>query len=325
MRDRALIGSRLPGYGFNGDMAVTMTIEEILKQLTSPSHIPRAALRGAFEQREAITPHLLAALEKVADDPARYALNNEDMLHMFALDLVAQFRETRAFPIIIRILSIPEAILVELVGEGSTDVLARILASTYAGESEPIRHLIEDPGAGEWSRAIGVRAFVILGRAGLVPTAEVQEYLRSLFDGKLPRDGSIAWFELAVGVAALPAPDLLETLRHAYEEGRVDPDVVTFEQLERELKLWPGPIHDDLFAEYRLAGDVLAETEEWARSGGDGAIPKLWDFDPDSEMFDTLCGPEGGVAGLPVRSPPKIGRNDPCPCGSGKKYKKCCG
>jgi preprotein translocase subunit SecA len=26
-----------------------------------------------------------------------------------------------------------------------------------------------------------------------------------------------------------------------------------------------------------------------------------------------------------VRSGDKIGRNDPCPCGSGKKYKKCCG
>jgi len=26
-----------------------------------------------------------------------------------------------------------------------------------------------------------------------------------------------------------------------------------------------------------------------------------------------------------VRSEPKVGRNDPCPCGSGKKYKKCCG
>jgi SEC-C motif-containing protein len=25
------------------------------------------------------------------------------------------------------------------------------------------------------------------------------------------------------------------------------------------------------------------------------------------------------------REQPKIGRNDPCPCGSGKKYKKCCG
>jgi uncharacterized protein len=27
----------------------------------------------------------------------------------------------------------------------------------------------------------------------------------------------------------------------------------------------------------------------------------------------------------PRRSTPKVGRNDPCPCGSGKKYKKCCG
>jgi preprotein translocase subunit SecA len=27
----------------------------------------------------------------------------------------------------------------------------------------------------------------------------------------------------------------------------------------------------------------------------------------------------------PVRSGPKVGRNDPCPCGSGKKYKACCG
>lgn len=29
------------------------------------------------------------------------------------------------------------------------------------------------------------------------------------------------------------------------------------------------------------------------------------------------------VAGMAVSS--KVGRNDPCPCGSGKKYKKCCG
>lgn len=28
---------------------------------------------------------------------------------------------------------------------------------------------------------------------------------------------------------------------------------------------------------------------------------------------------------MPPRTMPKVGRNDPCPCGSGKKYKKCCG
>ena len=27
----------------------------------------------------------------------------------------------------------------------------------------------------------------------------------------------------------------------------------------------------------------------------------------------------------PVRAAPTTGRNDPCPCGSGRKYKKCCG
>ena len=32
------------------------------------------------------------------------------------------------------------------------------------------------------------------------------------------------------------------------------------------------------------------------------------------------------IAGPPiVRDGPKVGRNDPCPCGSGKKFKKCCG
>jgi preprotein translocase subunit SecA len=27
----------------------------------------------------------------------------------------------------------------------------------------------------------------------------------------------------------------------------------------------------------------------------------------------------------PERASTKVGRNDPCPCGSGKKFKKCCG
>jgi uncharacterized protein len=30
-------------------------------------------------------------------------------------------------------------------------------------------------------------------------------------------------------------------------------------------------------------------------------------------------------AAQPRRNAPKTGRNDPCPCGSGKKYKRCCG
>jgi preprotein translocase subunit SecA len=36
------------------------------------------------------------------------------------------------------------------------------------------------------------------------------------------------------------------------------------------------------------------------------------------------AGDAGPEASKPVIRGPKVGRNDPCPCGSGKKYKKCC-
>ncbi len=36
-------------------------------------------------------------------------------------------------------------------------------------------------------------------------------------------------------------------------------------------------------------------------------------------------GGDGSQKAQPQRSTAKVGRNDPCPCGSGKKYKKCCG
>ncbi len=39
----------------------------------------------------------------------------------------------------------------------------------------------------------------------------------------------------------------------------------------------------------------------------------------------TTTSSDGSEAKRPVRSGEKVGRNDPCPCGSGKKYKKCCG
>ena len=42
----------------------------------------------------------------------------------------------------------------------------------------------------------------------------------------------------------------------------------------------------------------------------------------------SYSGPTDGEVGegrAPAKAEPRIGRNDPCPCGSGKKYKKCCG
>ena len=55
--------------------------------------------------------------------------------------------------------------------------------------------------------------------------------------------------------------------------------------------------------------------------------------DPDDNRWyfvdGKTQGPEGDEEQAPlvpfVRDSPKVGRNDPCPCGSGMKFKKCCG
>jgi preprotein translocase subunit SecA len=43
------------------------------------------------------------------------------------------------------------------------------------------------------------------------------------------------------------------------------------------------------------------------------------------QQLQYQTGPAQAEAPKPVRAGAKVGRNDPCPCGSGKKYKKCCG
>jgi len=45
--------------------------------------------------------------------------------------------------------------------------------------------------------------------------------------------------------------------------------------------------------------------------------------DYDEALGATSAAPAGG--GAMANAGPKVGRNDPCPCGSGKKYKHCHG
>ena len=50
------------------------------------------------------------------------------------------------------------------------------------------------------------------------------------------------------------------------------------------------------------------------------------EFDDAADLFSGVVeAPEEEVHITFHRETPKVGRNDLCPCGSGKKYKKCCG
>jgi preprotein translocase subunit SecA len=46
---------------------------------------------------------------------------------------------------------------------------------------------------------------------------------------------------------------------------------------------------------------------------------------PSDVVSEAAAATEAQAKARPVRTGPKVGRNDPCPCGSGKKYKNCCG
>jgi hypothetical protein len=72
-----------------------------------------------------------------------------------------------------------------------------------------------------------------------------------------------------------------------------------------------------------LAAPMLAVAEEAELQGVDKEVLAGL-FAP---VLDSLPEEEPRIIGdgyTVIRSEPKIGRNDPCPCGSGRKYKKCC-
>lgn len=72
---------------------------------------------------------------------------------------------------------------------------------------------------------------------------------------------------------------------------------------------------------------VRVQTEERARSVlefcDEHEIVAIVGVEP--EKAEDITDIERAIlAREPARATPKIGRNDPCPCGSGKKFKKCC-
>ena len=78
----------------------------------------------------------------------------------------------------------------------------------------------------------------------------------------------------------------------------------------------------------RWERDRVSESEAWQE-----ALSREWGADPDANC-DPFGNPYDGsddredapdqVLDRLLNAEPKIGRNDPCPCGSGKKFKKCC-
>ncbi len=107
----------------------TVDIQDILQQLeVNDGTFPREAVVQAIEQREAMTPELLRILEYAHDNIEDIAERPDYFAHIYAMYLLAEFREVRAYPLLTQFFSIPGNMAADVTGEVVTSDLCRILA-----------------------------------------------------------------------------------------------------------------------------------------------------------------------------------------------------
>ena len=282
-----------------------MELNEILDKLSifgDNQPLPREALAEAARQREAITPILLDALDTVyekvqsegdgvCDDPA-YELS------AYAFFLLAQFQEQKAFPKLLQMLTLDKDSL-ELEFGDMLFCLGNILYSTYDGNISAAKDIIEDSGMDPFAREAPLNLLEGLLRDGRLPRGEMVGFLRErlslLGEGE---DEKIFGGVLVSLIANNDLYELVEDVREAFRLEKIDlMRLGTFDRFFDYL------YNETEHGEYtRLITDTAQELSGWACFKEEKP--------PKPSINDILNW--------------KVGRNDPCPCGSGKKFKKCC-
>jgi len=291
-----------------------------LETLVRP--FPSAAVEEVIARRGESTPYLLEVLAWTEANAAE--VPRSFMLHEYALFVLAQFREVRAYDVAVRIARSRH--VHQLLGETVSSGLGPILASLSGGDTRLIQTLIEDEEADEFARSSGICAMGALFRTGLLPRQSFSEYLGVLFDGGLRREHSFVWDELVIACTDLGMSEHLEAIRVAFEEGLADPGFEAWHSVQQRLT--SDTVSEAELMEFRLIDDAIEEMSWWycfeEASADEG---EDLDGDRDWARLDDLSAFPAQIPGhsVPVRAEPKPGRNDPCPCGSGKKFKKCCG
>ncbi|NLW91411.1 MAG: DUF1186 domain-containing protein, partial [Syntrophomonadaceae bacterium] len=173
-----------------------MNIQEILEELKyCKAPFPHQAVNEAVANKELVIPALLKVLEDSKQLPD--ALNDEDYVgHIFAMYLLAQFREKRAYPLIVEFFSIPDDLVFDSTGDIITEDLNRILASIAHGDNVLIKSLVENEAVNEFIRAGALKTLLTQMVQGELRRDEVVAYFQSLFRGGLKREPSVVWDDL---------------------------------------------------------------------------------------------------------------------------------
>ena len=200
---------------------------------------------------------------------------------------------------------------------------------------KPLMEYIKNNPEEYWySRAVASTALVYLASDYEEKRAEILEFLHSLL-----KEGNIQDVDflslLVCHLLDLCDPSSRPVIEEAFKKDLIDEFVVTLQEVKKAYKKGPDiPNRLDFdFLEFYTPEAISARQKEWER--------REWELEKEEEEERRLErlelleqeqrqrlieeGYEIDKYGTVRRKAPKIGPNDPCPCGSGKKYKKCCG
>ena len=290
------------------------TLRAQLEYFSRP--FPREAIAFANAHRDEVAPFLLESLTRMAAVPA-FAEDQEYVLHLYAMHLLAAWRDTRAYAPMAALGHHSDEVLDVVMGDVVGESYGRSLASVCDGNTELLQALFEDTQASYWARNAALEAWAVRVIEGDSGRDDLLHYLMARGDAEAARlrqtdadRGELEVLDCVVSVAI---------------------DIAAIEMIERIDSWYADDLLDESISDKEWVRENIREPLEVRRKrvlGND----KGYVTDPETEMGwwsgfhdSPVKSKKPASTQQPLRYEPKIGRNDPCPCGSGKKYKKCHG
>jgi uncharacterized protein YchJ len=155
---------------------------------------------------------------------------------------------------------------------------------------------------------------------------EFFNYLESLFSHQVFLNCNDSFIELVHLCYDIEPIKFYKQIKSAIIEEKVPSDLIGLDYFESQIELVKkGEVIINPFGHYNFINDTVKEMSNWSCFNKDNQ--ELLDehdgadeHDEHHHHHDGCCGTAKPV----IRDNAKVGRNDPCACGSGKKYKKCC-
>lgn len=296
-------------------------IENYLELVATEWRLPKYAIGMCALRMEEAAPVLRAVLARAAD--GEVLSEDESTLLFRGMYILGGARDAESCPFLLRLLRRPEGELELLLGDAVTQDLASIVAGIFDGDVDALFGVIGDRSIDQFVREALLEAAAFLTWKGSIAHDRMRELLERFDDGRLAEDDDEAWVGWLQAIALLGLRDMAPRVYRAYDEGRAPDWVIGRKDFEEILSDAEAKPDDDArFKEFRVGYiEDVVEALEWS----DRPEPEDKDGSFDEGEFDRSDLHSPWMPMEPVRNPWRnVGRNDPCPCGSGKKAKKCC-